>query len=224
MSAVAPRRIPSWWWIPAAAALVAIWSWQPAAPIPVPANHAEPVDAQALASLAPDTPFLIRGTLQMTEDAAGQPWQGRDVYLHRAQRDLGGWGASRHIVVQTIEQQRPALLLHWDGGSIAVAANSYRLDFSPRIEPGRNGNWDHSSRGFRNGDQALALGRTGADGRYWIESLLASPLGAVYEDIRLAQRPRLVLVLAAKIMVSLFIVSLLIMPQAIRRKPVGNRR
>ncbi len=160
----------------------------------------------------------------MTEDAAGQPWQGRDVYLHRAQRDLGGWGASRHIVVQTIEQQRPALLLHWDGGSIAVAANSYRLDFSPRIEPGRNGNWDHSSRGFRNGDQALALGRTGADGRYWIESLLASPLGAVYEDIRLAQRPRLVLVLAAKIMVSLFIVSLLIMPQAIRRKPVGNRR
>lgn len=175
-----------------------------------------------MASLVPDTPFLIRGTLQLAEDAAGQPWQGRDVYLHRAQRDLGGWGASRHIVVQTIEQQRPALLLHWDGESIDIAANSYRLDFAPRIEPGRNGNWDRSSRGFRNGDQALALGRTGADGRYWIESLLASPLEAVHEDIHLVQRPRLMLVLAAKIMASLFIVSLLIMPQVIHRKPFGN--
>ena len=224
MSAVAPRRIPSWWRIPAAAALVAIWSWQPAAPIPVPANHAEPVDAQALASLAPDTPFLIRGTLQMTEDAAGQPWQGRDVYLHRAQRDLGGRGASRHIVVQTIEQQRPALLLHWDGGSIAVAANSYRLDFAPRIEPGRNGNWDRSSRGFRNGDQAMALGRTGADGRYWIESLLVSPLGAVYEDIRLAQRPRILLALAAKLIVSVLIIALLVSPRRARKPRAAGER
>lgn len=177
-----------------------------------------------MASLAPDTPFLIRGTLQLTEDVAGQPWQGRDVYLHRAQRDLGGRSASRHIVVQTIEQRRPALLLHWDAGSIDIAANSYRLDFAPRIEPGRNGNWDRSSRGFRNGNQALALGRTGADGRYWIESLLASPLEAVHEDIRRVQRPRILLALAAKLIASVLIIALLVSPRQARKPRAAGAR
>lgn len=224
MSAFVARKINAWWWIPAGAALVAIWSWTPSAPVPLPVHYAEPGDLQALASLPADMPFLIAGTLQVAEDPKQQPWQGRDVYLHRERRDLGGRGTSRHIVVETIEQRRPALQLQWNGSIIEIAADSYRLDFAPRIEPRRGNAWDRSSRGFRNGDGALALGRTGRNGTYWIESLLDAPLSAVEDDIRHTRKPRMRLILAAKLIASLLILALLASPRAtnLRRPTVTH--
>ncbi len=214
MSLFVAPKINAWWWIPAGAALVAIWSWTPSAPVPLPAHYAEPGDLQALASLPADMPFLIAGTLQVAEDPKHQPWQGRDVYLHRERRDLGGRGTSRHIVVEMIEQSRPALQLQWNGSIIEIAADSYRLDFAPRIEPQRGDAWDRSSRGFRSGDGVLALGRTGRDGTYWIEALLDAPLAAVEDDIRHTQNPRMRLILAAKLIASLLILALFASPRA----------
>ncbi len=219
MSVFAPRRVSPWWWLPAAAVLFHIGSWTPDVPSPLPAAYAQPVDMQALTSLPADTPFLLTATVQVTADTVGTSWQGREVFLHRAQRDLGGRGTSRHIVVETIAQRRPSLQLHWNDGVIAVAADSYRLDFAPRIEPRWNDAWDRSSRGFRNGDTALALGRTGPGGRYWVESLLQAPLSSVHEDIRHGQRPRQRLTLAAQLAASLVIVALLVAPRPARGRP-----
>lgn len=222
MTEPAPRRKHHWKLIPAGLALVALWAWTPRAPSPLPAIHAQPQDAKALAALPPDTAFLIEARLQVVDGAPGKPWQGRDVYIHRMREDLGGHGTSRHVVVQTMGQRRPALQLHWSGSSIHVNPDSYRLDHAPRIEPAPGDAWDRSSRGFRNGDTLLALGRTGRNGACWIESLLDAPLAAVHDDIRNTQRPRLHLWLAAKLIASLFILSLVSPIRGGRAPAAGN--
>jgi len=194
----------------AAAALFVVWAWMPEQRDPLPAHVAEPADADALAALPADTAFLLAGTLEVSGDATAPPWQGRDVYVHRARRDHGGHGSSRHLRVDVVAQRRPAVRFHWAGGTVDIAADSYRLEHAPRIEPADRGDrWDRSSRGFRDGDTALALGRTGDDGRYWVESLLQWPLYAVQGDIASEHRKRMRLVIAAKIVATLFVLALL---------------
>ncbi|KAF1686318.1 hypothetical protein B1992_08835 [Pseudoxanthomonas broegbernensis] len=207
MSTVGHRSIDGFWLLPAAVALFGLWHWMPLAPTPLPAATVQPANTAALETLPADTPFLLAGTVHLPGDTPPRPWQGRDIHVHRTLRDVGRGGKAMRVV--TVAQYRPPLRLHWDGRHIAIAADSYRLDHAPRIEPGLFDNWDRSSRGFHDGDPVLALGRTGRDGRYWIQSLLQTPLSAVQADLRRTHRKRLRLLLAAKCIATLFVLSLL---------------
>lgn len=206
MNVIRTRGISSWWLLPASVALFFLWRWTPAVPTPLPPGTLQPADAAALAALPADTPFLLAGTVHLSPDAMPKDWQGRDIHVQRARRNLGHTKAT-HVV--TVAQYRPPLRLHWHGQPIAIAADSYRLDHAPRIEPGVFDRWDRGSRGFHDGDAVLALGRTGRDGRYWIEALLQTPLSAVEADLRHAHRNRLWLLAAAKVIASLIVLSLL---------------
>lgn len=204
---VPTRRASAWRLLPASALLYALWTWQLATPVPLPEGTVRPVDAAALAALPADTPFQIEGRVHLADAAEAQPWQGHAIYRHRERVDLGGQAASRHQVVETISQQRPALYFQWNAARIPVAADSYTLDNAPRIEPKSGDGWDRSSRGFRDGDAALALGRTGHDGHVRIESMLETPLVAVQADLRREHRNRVRLILAAKIIATLLVLA-----------------
>lgn len=203
IATVRTRHASAWRLLPAGALLYALWTWQPATPVPLPDGTVQPADAAALAALPVDTPFLIEGSVHLANAAAALPWQGRTIYMQRKRIDQGGQGGSRHHVVETIARQRPALHFHWNATRIPVAADSYGLDNAPRITPKWNDSWDRSSRGFRDGDAALALGRTGNDGHVRIESLLETPLATVQADISHEHRTRLRLTIAAKIIATL---------------------
>ena len=207
IATVRTRHTSAWRLLPASALLYALWTWQPATPVPLPDGTVQPADAAALAALPAGTPFLIEGNVHLANAAAALPWQGRTIYIQRKRIDQGGQGSSRHQAVETITRQRPALHFHWNATRIPVAADSYGLDNAPRITPKWNDSWDRSSRGFRDGDAALALGHTGDDGHVRIESLLETPLAAVQKGIRSEHHNRVWLIVAAKIIATLLVLA-----------------
>ncbi len=189
-----------------------VWvGWQPTY-FNLPEDLARPASVSALAALEVGATFLIDGVVEPVEGES-RDWQGRFAFVHRQRKDLST-GLSREQRVVDIEDWRPALELSWAGGTWRIPAVSYGLEHAPVIKPRwwprkafgtmRVDDWHKSSTGFRRGEEALALGRIQADGVPRIERLMASPVEKVVAKIGYENRLRYGMVLAFKVVLSLF--------------------
>ena len=157
-------------------------------------------------------PFLIDGVVEPVE-GEGRDWQGRFAFVHRQRKDLST-GLTREQRVVDIEDWRPGLELSWGGGIWRIPSGSYGLEHAPVIKPRwwprkalgtmRVDDWHRSSTGFRQGEAALALGRVQPDGVPRIEQLMASPVEKVVAKIGYENCLRYGMVLAFKVVLSLF--------------------
>lgn len=185
-----------------AVALWAIWfAWSPAPP-PLPEGIAVPGSPAALARLRPGSEFLIEGTLH---PAAGSPrtWQGRFVYLRREHAKEDQLGAR---VLRTVEDARPAVRLRSGAGEWELPAGGYELRDAPRIAPHPWYARTQVNAGFRPGDPVVARGVVGAAGPE-LRALGVGPLAAYRRHAAEQARTRGLLVGAARVLASLFVVA-----------------
>jgi|GEM_PF-1515726 len=190
---------------------------------------ARPETAAALAALEAENFFLIEGKVQPLAEPVRE-WQGRFAFLHRQYKDVGVQTKEQRVV--DLEYWRPALRFTWTGGSMTLPADSYGLEHAPRIKPRfwprkwlgttRVDDWHESSRGFRAGAAALAYGSLDETKRPRVKLLLQTPLETVTNEIGHTNRMRQGLVLAAKIMLSLFVLSLCLPPRKPRPPELGT--
>ncbi len=203
----------------AATVLGLLWVvWQPSY-FTLPEELTRPRSRAELAALPPGSLFLIEGRVEPRSSMPGLEWQGRFAYLHRQFKDVGIGTKEQRVVV--IAQHRPALAFVWTDGEVwQLPTDSYELKHAPRVKARfwprkwlgttRVDDWHESSTGFRAGEAALAYGRVGAAGGAQVEMLLESPVSVVEIRIGRENTARQRLVLAAKIMLSLFSLSLIV--------------
>lgn len=203
------------WWLRLVLVGAALWllwvEWRPAVR-PWSEDLARPKSAEELRQLPVGRDFLIAGRVEPLAGAPVREWQGRFAFRHRQRQDLSGSGG-KTVRVVTVAEHRPALRWAWAGGVWELPANSYGLENAPQIEPrfwprkwlwtARVDDWDRSSTGFRSGEAALALGRIAADGRPLIVELLPGSLAQANAQWQSVERPRSVLILAVKLVLTL---------------------
>ncbi|HRJ46402.1 MAG TPA: hypothetical protein PKY38_03515 [Opitutaceae bacterium] len=208
---------------------VALWllwvEWRPSAR-PWPEDLARPETAGALRALPVGRDFLISGHVEPLSGESVREWQGRFVFRHRQRQDQSSSGG-KTVRVVTVAEHRPAL--RWVGpqGNWIVPADSYGLDYAPRIAPrfwprkwlwmARVDDWDRSSTGFRAGEPALAMGRIASDGQPLIVELLPGTSEQAEAQWQAVERPRAYLMLAVKLGLSLVTLAWLL-----RRRPTGS--
>jgi hypothetical protein len=172
---------------------------------------AQPREAAQLDGLAPGTEFILQGAAEPITPPE-KAWQGRFAYVHRERKDFAG-GPSKDQRVVDVENQRPALRFNWSGGTIMLAAESYGLEYAPRIErrfwprkwlwTKRVDDWHRTSTGFRAGEAACAYGRVTAGGQPQIEELMQWPLREVAARIGYENRFRSWLTIGFKAVLTL---------------------
>ncbi len=201
----------------AAGVLGLIWgAWRPVMRT-LPAELAQPQTSGELQRLPPGQAFILAGRVEPIDRREVPRWQGRVVYVHKQRRDLSGNAGGKTVRVVIVEDHRPAVRLSWSGEDWMLPAGSYSLDYAPRVEPHSwprkwlwttpVDDWDASSTGFRAGEEAIALGRVGAEGRPQITDLLEAPLEKTLQHIGAQNRARWGVVLAAKIVLTAFTLS-----------------
>lgn len=197
--------------VTAVAALGLIWLvWQPVYTT-LGDDVVQVSDAARLAALGPGTQFLLQGTAAPLGPSARQ-WQKRFAYVHRERKDFAG-GPTKDQRVVEVENWRPALRFIWSEGTIELAADSYGLDYAPRVPrrfwprkwlgTKRVDDWHKSSAGLRAGDAVCAYGRVSASGLPQVEELMQWPVKEVVAQIGHENRFRRGLTFAWKIVLSL---------------------
>lgn len=195
----------------AGAALTLIWVvWQPVY-FTLGEDVVQVSDAAGLNALAPATLFLLQGTAVPAAPSDRQ-WQGRFAYVHRERKDFAG-GPSKDQRVVDVDNWRPALRFIWSGGILDLPANSYGLNYAPRV-PGRFWprkwlgtkpveDWHPSSTGLRAGNPVCAYGRVSASGQPQIKEVMQWPVKEVVAQIGHENRFRRGLTFAFKLVLSL---------------------
>jgi hypothetical protein len=196
-----------------------IWGvWRPVT-VALPDDLVRVSTPNELADLSEGREFLIQGTVRPLDEDTERRWLGRFAFVRKAWMDRGGRGSSKHLVLETIEDHRPAVRFGWAGGVWTVGAESYQLEYAtpvvPRIWPRRAwgfesvDTWDRRSTGIRAGDSVLAWGHVDAIRQPVVTSFLRVPLESVVAQLEWQNVARGRLTLAAKIVLTIMVGSLL---------------